>query len=666
MSPRAAAKVGMKPEDVGLLVSVDDPRVSPDGTTVAYVVTTIDLEANEYRNRIWLVSTDGLGEPRPFTSGTSRDKTPRWSPDGTRLAFVTHREDTGSQLYVLPVFGGGEAVCLASSPEEIDDVAWSPNGAALAFGARDRDESRYGETKPKDQPPRRITNLYYRSDGAGYVVDRPRHIFTVPADGTTNPERLTDGQWGDTGLSWSPDGRWIAFASARHDTWDIDRFVDLWRVRSDGSAPPEQLTETGFSFGRPSFSPDGDDIAFVGAPVGVSPANGQVGVLEVSTGDVTLLTSTLDRHCLPYLFGAREPAWDGEYLWFFADDRGNVPLYRVHADPTEDDPPGPELMVDGDRVVTGFDVANGTAAFCWATATTQAELSVLVDGVEKQLTNHGARLVHARVIQEPEAYTATSKDKTKVPCWVMPPVGAKAGKKYPTLLHIHGGPFTQYANKLFDEFQVAAGAGYAVVYCNPRGSSGYGETWGRAVRGPNAAVEPGSGWGSVDYEDVMAAIDGAIKQFDFIDGDRLGVLGGSYGGYMTSWIVSHNKRFKAAVSERSANNLALMEGNSDIATAFFGYHGKSVVDDRDEYIRQSPTTYLDKITTPLLILHSDDDLRCPIAQAEELFAGLRWLGRDVEMVRFPGESHEMSRSGAPRHRQQRFEIILEWFDKYLK
>jgi dipeptidyl aminopeptidase/acylaminoacyl peptidase len=271
-----------------------------------------------------------------------------------------------------------------------------------------------------------------------------------------------------------------------------------------------------------------------------------------------------------------------------------------------------------------------------------------------------------RTIVEPEAFTATSKDKTKVPCWVMPPVGAKDGKKYPTLLHIHGGPFTQYGNKLFDEFQVAAGAGYAVVYCNPRGSSGYGERWGRAVRGPNAAVEPGSGWGSVDYDDVMAAVDAAVKQFDFVDGDRLGVLGGSYGGYMTSWIVSHNKRFKAAVSERSANNLALMEGNSDIATAFFGYHGKSVVDDRDEYVRQSPTTYLDKITTPLLILHSDDDLRCPIAQAEELFAGLRWLGRDVEMVRFPGESHEMSRSGAPRHRQQRFEIILEWFDRYLK
>ncbi|MEY2399581.1 MAG: hypothetical protein QOJ00_2755 [Actinomycetota bacterium] len=656
----------MQPGDIGLLVNVDDPRVSPDGAFVAYVVTSIDVEANEYRSRIWLADASGSAEPRPLTAGAARDKTPRWSPDGSSLAFVSHREDAGSQVYVLPVFGGGEAVCIASSPEEIDDVAWSPDGATVAFGARERDAQRDAKVKPKDQPPRRITHLYYRSDGVGYVVDRPRRIYTVPADATMKAERLTDGAWGDAGLSWSPDSKWIAFASARHESWDIDRAVDLWRVRADGSAPPEQLTETGFGFGRPAYSPDGQDMAFVGAPLGVLPANGQLGVLEVATGDVTLLTTALDRHCLPYLFGAREPAWDGEYLWFFADDRGNVPLFRVHTDPVEDDPPGPELMVDGERVVTGFDVRNGVAAFTAASATTQPELSVLVNGVETQLTNHGRRLTDVRVIQEPEAYVATSKDKTKVPCWVVPPVGAKAGKKYPTLLHIHGGPFTQYANKLFDEFQVAAGAGYAVIYCNPRGSSGYGEAWGRAVRGPHAAVEPGSGWGGVDYDDVMACVDAAIKQFGFVDKDRLGVLGGSYGGYMTSWIVSHNKRFKAAVSERSANNLALMEGNSDIATAFFGYHGKSVVDDRDEYIRQSPTTYLDKITTPLLILHSEDDLRCPIAQAEELFAGLRWLGRDVEMVRFPGESHEMSRSGAPQHRQQRFEIILEWFDRYLK
>jgi dipeptidyl aminopeptidase/acylaminoacyl peptidase len=663
MAPR---KQGMQPSDLGLLVSVDDPRVSPDGSSIAYVVTTIHLEANEYRSRIWIVAADGQTAPRPFTSGASRDRTPRWSPDGSRLAFVSHREDVGSQLYTLPVSGGGEAIQLAWAAEEIDDIAWSPDGATVAFGAREGDRVRDAKIKPKDQPPRRITHLYYKSDGVGFVVDRPRHIYTGAADGSTKPSALTDGAWGDTGLSWSPDGTWIAFASARHDTWDLDRAVNLWRVKADGSTPAEQLTETGFGFGRPSYSPDGADIAFVGAPLGISPSNGQIGVLEVATGDVTLLTQTLDRHCLPYLFGAREPAWDGEYVWFFADDRGNVPLYRVHADPVEDDPPGPELMVDRERVVTGFDVANGVAAFTWATATTQPELSVLIDGVEKQLTSHGTRLTSQRVIVEPEPFTATSKDKTKVPCWIIPPVGAKAGKQYPTLLHIHGGPFTQYANKLFDEFQVAAAAGYAVLYCNPRGSSGYGQAWGRAVRGPNAPVEPGTGWGSVDFQDVMACVETAIKQFDFVDEDRLGVLGGSYGGYMTSWIVAHTDRFKAAVSERSANNLALMEGNSDIATAFFAYHGRSVVEDRDEYIRQSPTTSLDKITTPLLIMHAEEDWRCPIAQAEELFAGLRWLGRDVEMVRFAGEGHEMSRSGAPLHRRQRFEIVLEWFDRYLK
>lgn len=662
----AAKRIGMQPEDLGLLVNVDDPRVSPDGSSVAYVVTSIHLGANEYRSRIWIAAVDGSTAPRSFTAGADRDKLPRWSPDGTRLAFVSHRDEIGSQIYVLPVSDGGEAICLASGPEEIDDVAWSPDGKTVAFGMRDGDRKRDAKIKPKDQPPRRISHLYYRSDGVGFVVDRQRHIYTVAADGSTKPERLTDGPWGDTGLSWSPDSKWIAFASARHDTWDIDRAADLWRVRADGSAPAEQLTETGFGFGRPSFSPDGQDIAFVGAPVGVLPVNGQVGVLEVSTGDVTLLTTALDRHCLPYLWGAREPAWDGDYLWFTAEDRGNQPLYRVHADPVETDPPGPELMVDGERVVSGFDVRAGVVAFVSMTATTQAEVFALVDGKENQLSDHGSRLTTLRTIVEPEPFVAVSKDKTKVPCWVMPPVGAKPGKTYPTLLHIHGGPFTQYANKLFDEFQVAAAAGYAVIYCNPRGSSGYGEAWGKALRGPTAKVEPGSGWGSVDFEDCMAAVDGAIKQFDFIDKDRLGVLGGSYGGYMTTWIVGHTKRFKAACSERSANNLLMLEGNSDIATAFAGYYGHQAIDNPEELIRQSASTYLKNITTPLLIMHSEDDGRCPVSQAEELFAGLRVLQREVELVRFPGESHEMSRSGAPQHRKQRFEIILEWFDRYLK
>ena len=235
--------------------------------------------------------------------------------------------------------------------------------------------------------------------------------------------------------------------------------------------------------------------------------------------------------------------------------------------------------------------------------------------------------------------------------------------RYPVLLSIHGGPFTQYGTGFFDEFQVYAGAGYAVVYSNPRGSSGYSEDWGRAIRGPG---DLGPGWGSVDYEDLMAVMDTALERYDFCDPERTGVLGGSYGGFMTSWIVSHTNRFKAACSERAVNNMVSMYGSSDIGWVFKGYHGAFVHDDVEQYLAMSPWTYAKAIETPLLILHSEQDLRCNIEQAEQLFTTLRLLEREVELVRFPAESHELSRSGSPVHRVRRFEILLDWFDRYLK
>ena len=245
----------------------------------------------------------------------------------------------------------------------------------------------------------------------------------------------------------------------------------------------------------------------------------------------------------------------------------------------------------------------------------------------------------------------------------MRPAGFKEGEKYPLLLNIHGGPFTQYGNKFFDEFQVYAGAGYAVVYSNPRGSSGYSEDWGRAIRGP---VNEGPGWGTVDYEDLMAVVDEAIKRFDFCDPDRVGVMGGSYGGYMTSWIVGHTDRFQAAISERAVNQWVSMWGSSDFGWDFRGYIGAFLFENLEAYVKMSPATYATNITTPLLILHSENDLRCPIEQGEQLFTTLRLLKREVEFVRFPSEGHELSRSGNPAHRVMRFQIVLDWLDRYLK
>jgi dipeptidyl aminopeptidase/acylaminoacyl peptidase len=287
------------------------------------------------------------------------------------------------------------------------------------------------------------------------------------------------------------------------------------------------------------------------------------------------------------------------------------------------------------------------------------------NGGEKQVTSFGRAFASRRTLVAPQRFTATSVDGTEVEAWIMAPAGAEAGKRYPTILNIHGGPFTQYGSTFFDEVQVQSGAGYAVVFANPRGSSGYSEAWGRAIRGPVADEEPGSGWGGVDYEDLMAVVDEAIERFDFVDPERLGVQGGSYGGYMTSWIIGHTDRFRAAVSERAVNNVLSLEYASDAASAFRTWIGKSHLDAPEEYLRQSPITHVREMTTPVLIVHSENDLRCPIEQADQLFVALRLLGRDPEQVRFPGESHELSRSGAPNHRVQRMELILEWFDKHL-
>jgi dipeptidyl aminopeptidase/acylaminoacyl peptidase len=656
------AKLGMQPADVADLIEVGSPRLSPDGRTVAFVVTTVDTEANDYRSRIWLGPVNGSAPPRPFTAGEGRDTIPAWSPDGRWLAFAS-KVGEDARLKVIAVDGRGEARTVATSKEDFQNAAWSPDGERLAYSVRVRD-ARYDHDKPKDQPARRIDRFFFRLENVGWTIDRPAHIFTVDVARDAAPVQLTFGDSDDHGLSWSPDGRAIAFAGSRHADWDIDRAEDLFSIGVDSpGAEPRRLTETAMTYSSPSWSPDGGRVAFLfgGDPL-VAPTHSQVGVLDLGTGEVALLTTDLDRQCAPFVAGARQPLWVGDDLLFGVEDAGDTHVYRVAADGKGK----PERVTTGERCVTGWDAAGGVVAFTAGTATTFTELYVIdPDGAERRLTELGSAFAAKRAIAAPERFNAVSADGAEVDAWMIRPVGFQPGQRYPMLLNIHGGPFTQYANRFFDEFQVEAAAGYAVVYANPRGSSGYSQAWGRAIRGPRAEPDPGSGWGGVDYDDLMAVTDEAVARFDFVDPDRLGVMGGSYGGYMTSWIIGHTSRFKAACSERAVNNLLTMEHTSDIATVFEDYVGARHLDDPDEYRRQSPITYVRDIDTPVLIIHSELDLRCPIEQSEELFIALRLLGKDVEYVRFPGESHELTRGGAPRHRVERFEILLDYFARHL-
>jgi len=645
----------MQPEDVYALTGVGDPRISPDGTRVAYVVTSIDREANEYRGAIWVARRDGSDEPRRFTSGERRDGTPHWSPDGRWLAFTSNRGDekTQPQIYVIPA-EGGEARRLTDLKESAGELAWSPDSTRIAFTARVRDEA-YEEEDEKKRKPRRFTRIFYKLDSVGWTGDRRKHIFVVDLDGG-EPRQVTSGDGEHGQAAWTPDGKRLAFSALRGERWDTELISRLYSVDADGGEPT-QLTADDASYDAPAFSPDGGRLAYhFTVEDGTHPHHSQIGVMNADGTDAKLLTTSLDRQCAPYP-DLREPLWEGDRLLFTVEDGGNVHLYAVAVDGSSE----PELLIGGEQWISGYDVRDGEFVYVASTYTTLRELYAGPDG--RRLTDVGGSFTSGRELAEPERFTAVSEDGYEVDAWVVRPAGFQAGRRYPTLLNIHGGPFSQYGTAFFDEFQVYAGAGYVVLYSNPRGGSGYSEEHGRAIRGPLNGAGPG--WGTRDYEDVMAVVDAALERFDFVDPERLGVIGGSYGGFMTSWIIGHTKRFKAAVSERAVNNLVSMFGSSDLFWIFERQFGGPLWEDVGAYLERSPSTYVHEMETPVLVLHSEQDLRCNIEQGEYLFTALRLLGKEVEMVRFPAESHELSRSGSPLHRVLRFEAILEWFGRYL-
>ncbi len=651
----------MKPSDIGALLTVGEPAVSPDGRSIAFVVTRVDEEANDYRSQVWLAAADGASPPRPFTTGDHKDGHPTWSPDGSRLAFTSERgegEKAKTTLHVAPVDTGGEVLTLARLQEGANGLRWSPDGHYIAFTTRTRAD-RYASEDERRQPPRRLTRLFSRLDNVGFTADRPEHLYVVDADGTQPPRNLTPGEFQFTSPTWTPDSSALLVSAAAHDTWDLDLRIDIYAVGLEGVRHP--VTGTTGQYVTPSVSRDGSMVAFVGIDDADSyPRNMHVGVMAVEGGEHRWVSLALDRTFQPFP-DHRAPHWlDDSSLLVSVEDRGNVHLYRLAADGST----SPEGLWTGEGCVTGFDERAGTTAFTLSAPTHPAELYVLEDGAARQLTSLTSAFSKQAELRPSEPFRVQSADRTtEIDAWILTPPGFDPAGSYPALVNVHGGPFAQYANRFFDEFQIQAAAGYVVVWCNPRGSSGREESFGRAISGQPLG---GTGWGSVDYDDVMAVVDQALTSYPAIDGDRLGILGGSYGGYMTSWVVGHTDRFRAACSERAANNLLSLEWASDLASAFRLYMGKNHLEAPELYQAMSPIGQVRDIRTPLLIIHSENDLRCPIEQAEQMFVALRMLQQEVEFVRFPEESHELSRSGSPAHRRQRAEIILEFFDRHLK
>jgi dipeptidyl aminopeptidase/acylaminoacyl peptidase len=646
------------PQDLTRIRFVSDPQISPDGRQVAYVVTTLSEEKDQYLANIWLADSAG-GEPRRFTTGPKRDTKPRWSPDGTRLAFLSERDGQAkTQLYVMPA-AGGEPSRLTDCPNGVMSYVWSPDGARIAFVARvgGWQEPESAEERQKSKPARVITALKYKANGEGFVYDRRPHIFVIPAAGGET-RQLTDGDFADGDPAWSPDGAHLAFISARHNDRDYDNASDVWIVAAQGG-DPRRLTDTAGPVSAPAFSPDGRTLAYLGHRYRHEAGrNKRVYTMPVAGGMPTCLTATLDRTCVPF-FSNVAPLWsaDGQWITFAAEDQGDVPIYRVRADGTAP----PERIIGGERQVTGLSSSRDGAllAFTATDPTSPADVWLCQeDGTgEKPLTDMNRAWKAEVTCSQPERFRYECAGR-QLDGWVMRPFGFTPGRRYPALLNIHGGPHTQYGHNFFDEFQVYAGTGYVVIYTNPRGSQGYGEDFTREVLGD---------WGGGDFADVMAGLDEALRRFDFIDPDRLGVMGGSYGGFLTSWTVGHTNRFKAACSERAVNNTYTLFGTSDIGHSFSeAQSGYLPWENLQWYVDHSPLTYAKDIATPLLIIHSESDLRCPMEQAEQLFIALKKQRKEVVFVRFPDEDHELTRAGKPRHRLERFRFILEWFGRYLQ
>ncbi len=688
----AAEKRRITPGDIQRFVWVADPQVSPDGRQVAFVRVEIDQKNDGYETSIWMVPTDASEPPRPFTSGPQNDNAPRWSPDGSRLAFSRVSMKDGhsqpSQLWVIPM-AGGEARAITDMPKGAEAAAWSPDGKRIAFvsDTTPADMEKAKALKPGAEPPKEsdvrvISRAVYRANSGGYLDDsRPGHIWVVdvPAAGSAataaQPQQVTQGSFEEAAPVWSADGNRIYFTSERvKEPYYARGSADLFEVPATGGEPklvvsidgdigPYALSPGGSRVvfeGRPNANPvrsyDQTDLFVSGTTPGV-PARNLTEGFDNEVGDGLAGDQHPPRGASPAL-----PIWtnDGKTVVIRVAEKGRANLVRIDVSNSTMEP-----LTEGDVEVVSFTATPDGSRFALVISN---PLNIgnlyYLDAREiqpgksslRKLTDFNAELFDELDLTAPEEITWKSFDGKVIHGWVQKPPDYVEGKAYPTILNIHGGPHSAYGYTFFHEMQCLAAKGYVVFYPNPRGSTTYGQSFANIIQ----FRFPGD-----DYKDLMSGVDELVKR-GIADPAKLGVTGGSGGGILTNYVVTQTNRFQAAVAQRSIANWTSWWYTADF-TMFTPqwFHG-APFERPAEYAARSPINFVDRIRTPMMFIEGEADLRTPpTSGGEQLFRALKYLKRPTVMVQFPGETHELSRSGKPSHRIERLNHISAWFDKYL-
>ena len=641
------------PDLVYELVSVASPSLSPDGSRVAFVRSHVDQKSMETRSQI-IVLVLASGESAPFTSGTS-DSSPRFSPDGLHLAFVRPDDAGKSQIWVMPT-SGGEARKLTDVPGGITDVSWSPDSSTLAF-VSDVDPDRAPDDHDPKKDPRVsvVRRIRYRADGLGWRGEAFRHIFVVDLE-SGDTRQLTDGEGDDSAPSWSPDGESIAFVADRRADRETATHSDVYAVPANGGEL--ELRSQGLSsVAALCWSPSGDALAVVGSDDDVVGAGWQSWVFIIEPGSAPRkLTDDSISPAGGYapLVPAPEMRWsDDGRISFIADSRGESSVFQIDVD-------GGQLRkVCGGGLMS--QISFNADARCAVVLTTPPDSAGdlhsvdMTSGTVSQLTDLNRGYFEEHPAAKLEKFSH-SRAGFEIESRLLFPPDFDASLRYPLVLDIHGGPHGVFSDSFSAQQQVLATAGYIVLAVNPRGSSTYGTDFMTAVL---------RDWGGEDYLDIMSAVD-LVCERDYVDESRLGITGYSYGGFMSSWIIGHDTRFKAAVVGAPCINLSSMYGTSDIGVRFGEVQwGGKRWDALDVFLEHSPLTYAPNVETPVLLMHGESDHRCPIEQSEQYFVTLKRMGKEVELVRFPGSSHGFVRTGHPKLREEYLSRLLGWMNEHI-